>query len=119
MQELHAQKEIWRPNDKNALCLSFYVVSDNNIVDGRKYQIMHCMFCHTNPIIFNPRRKERKIVISYYKKGNNNIENTCECRSCIVGKKIVESTWLKHLATHLCPRIVFLSQKMFSQKTFT
>jgi hypothetical protein len=35
-------------NDKNALCLSFYVVNDNNIVDGRKYQIMHCMFCHSS-----------------------------------------------------------------------
>ncbi len=62
-------------------------MNDNNIIDGRKYQIMHCMFCHTNPIVFNPRRKERKIIISYYKKWNNNIENTCECRSCIACKK--------------------------------
>jgi hypothetical protein len=96
-----------------------YVVNDNNIVDGRKYQIMHCMFCHTNPIIFNPRRKERKIVISYYKKWNNNIENTCECRSCIACKKLMESTWLKHPATHLCSRVVFLSQKNVSQNYST
>jgi hypothetical protein len=68
LQKLHVQTEIWRPNDKNVLCSSCYVVNDNTIVDGRKYQIMHFMFCHTNPIVFNPRKKERKIIISYYKK---------------------------------------------------
>jgi hypothetical protein len=79
-----------------------------------------CIVCFvTHPIIFNPRRKERKIVISYYKKWNNNIENTCECRSCIACKNLVESTWLKHPATHLCSRVVFLSQKNVSQNFST
>jgi hypothetical protein len=30
--------------------------------------------------------------------------------------QFVESIWLKHLIMHLCPRIVFLSRKMFSQE---
>ncbi len=30
--------------------------------------------------------------------------------------QFVESTWLKHLVMHLCPRIVFSSRKMFSQE---
>jgi hypothetical protein len=30
--------------------------------------------------------------------------------------EFVESTWLKHLVMHLCPRVVFPSKKMFSQE---
>jgi len=30
--------------------------------------------------------------------------------------QFVESTWLKRLVMHLCPRIVFPSKKMFSQE---
>ncbi len=30
--------------------------------------------------------------------------------------QFVESTWLKHLVMHLCPRVVFPSRKMFSQE---
>jgi hypothetical protein len=28
--------------------------------------------------------------------------------------QFVDNTWLKHLALHLCPRVVFPSRKMFS-----
>jgi hypothetical protein len=30
--------------------------------------------------------------------------------------QFVESTWLKRLVMHLCPRVVFPSRKMFSQE---
>jgi hypothetical protein len=33
---LHVQREKWRRHGRNALCWSFYIVNDNNIVDGSK-----------------------------------------------------------------------------------
>jgi hypothetical protein len=57
------QREVWTSHDKNALCSSLYVVNENNIVDGRRPQIMHYMFHHINPIIFNPRAKQKKGII--------------------------------------------------------
>jgi hypothetical protein len=54
------QREIWKPHDRNALCCFLYVVNENNIVDGKKPQIMHYMFCHINPINFNPRIEQKR-----------------------------------------------------------
>ncbi len=44
------------------------ILNDNNIVDGNKPQIMRHMICHVNFVPFNPRKKERKGIITYYKK---------------------------------------------------
>jgi hypothetical protein len=31
-----SKEEKWKIHDKNALCWSFYVVNNKNIIDGRK-----------------------------------------------------------------------------------
>jgi hypothetical protein len=36
VQKLHVQRKKWKVHDKNALCSSFYLVNNKNIVDGRK-----------------------------------------------------------------------------------
>jgi hypothetical protein len=36
LQNLHLLKEKWKGHDRNALCWSFFIVNDNNIVDGSK-----------------------------------------------------------------------------------
>jgi len=61
-------KEKWKMHDRNALCWSFYIVNDNNIVDGSKFQNMRCMICHVNFVPFNPRTKKRRGFITYSKK---------------------------------------------------
>jgi hypothetical protein len=69
-------------------CWSFYIVNDNNIVDGNKPQIMsRCMTSHIN---FNLRiNLERKGIITYYQKNNiTTLKKTCGCRSCYACKRI-------------------------------
>ncbi len=60
-------KEKYRVSMTKIHCGGFLVLNDNNIVDERKFQIMHYIYCHISLIIFNPRTKERKGIISYYK----------------------------------------------------
>jgi FtsZ-binding cell division protein ZapB len=36
LHKLHLQREKWRGHDRNAMCWSFFIVNDNNIVDGSK-----------------------------------------------------------------------------------
>jgi hypothetical protein len=54
------QREKWRGHDQNALCESFFIVNDNNIIDGSKPQIMRCMICVVNFVLYNPRTKESR-----------------------------------------------------------
>jgi hypothetical protein len=54
------QREKWRGHDRNALCGSFFIVNDNNVVDGSKPQIMRCMIYVVNFVLYNPRTKERR-----------------------------------------------------------
>ncbi len=65
---MHLQREKWRGHDKNALCWSFFIVNDNNIVDENKLQIMRCMICHVNFVPYNLRITKRKGIITYFKK---------------------------------------------------
>ncbi len=81
------QKEKWRGHARNALSWSFYIVNDNNIVDGSKPQIMRCMICHVKFVPFNPRRKERRNY-KLKKKWHYKFEKTCGCKSCYTCKKI-------------------------------
>jgi hypothetical protein len=62
------QREKWRGHNRNALCWSFYIVNDNNIIDGSKLQIMRCMICCVNFVLYNPRTKERRRIITYSKR---------------------------------------------------
>ncbi len=43
LQKLHLQREKRKGHDRNALYWSFFIVNDNNIVDGSKPQIMKCL----------------------------------------------------------------------------
>jgi hypothetical protein len=36
LQNFYLQREKWKGHDRNALCWSFFIVNDNNIVDGSK-----------------------------------------------------------------------------------
>jgi hypothetical protein len=140
------------------------------------------MICHVNFVPYNPRIKERRGIITYFKKNgittlkkhvdsddvilaksfeeemNSPLRNIFEkeptkkrpnvsnfeildffgakdpFKKDVVHQKqflqylallviknhfpipFVESTWLKHLVMHLCPRVVFPPRKMFSQK---
>ncbi len=62
------QREKWRRHDRNALCRPFSIVIDNNIVDASKLQIMRCMICHVNFVSYNLKTKERRGIITYFKK---------------------------------------------------
>jgi hypothetical protein len=68
LQKLHVKKEIWRFNDNNAFCWSFYVVNDNNIIDGKIFHIMCCMFCHISLVLFSPQTKKGKELYYIIKK---------------------------------------------------
>ncbi len=52
---------------KNAPCWAFYVVNDNTQVDGKVFQVMHCMICHTKNVPFIAKTKFIKKTISCLK----------------------------------------------------
>jgi hypothetical protein len=52
---------------------------------------MHCTFCHTSPILFNLRKKERKRVISYYEKnGVTTLTKHVDADHALLAKKFEE-----------------------------
>jgi hypothetical protein len=64
--KLHVQRSLWRENNKNALCWAFYFVNDNKKVLKIAIQTMHCILCHSNPILnLNPKTQARKGLIIY------------------------------------------------------
>ncbi len=48
--KLHAQRNFWRGNSRNALCWAFYCVNDNKELNVTTFQTMRCILCHNNPI---------------------------------------------------------------------
>jgi hypothetical protein len=68
LQKLHVKREIWRLHDNNAFCWSFYVVNENNIIDGKIFYITCCMFCHTSLVHFSPQTKKGKELYYIIKK---------------------------------------------------
>jgi len=67
LQKLHAQRLLWKPRRRNAICWAFYVVNDNKPMDGKIPQVMKCHLCYKTPTLYTPRTKLRKGLISYYK----------------------------------------------------
>lgn len=68
LDKLHAQRNKWRPHNKNDLCQSFYYVNDKTKMDGKVPQFMKCYMCYKNPIeISNSRMQLRTCIIIYYK----------------------------------------------------
>jgi hypothetical protein len=47
---------------------SFFIVNYNNIVDGNKPQIMRCVIYQVNFVLYNPRTKGRRGIVTYSKK---------------------------------------------------
>jgi hypothetical protein len=46
----------------------FYVVNDNKLVDDKVPQVMRChLYCCKTFVLYNPRTKLRRGLISYYK----------------------------------------------------
>ncbi len=83
------QKEKWRGHARNALSWSFYIVNDNNIVDGSKPQIMRCMICHVKFVPFNPRTKERRNY-KLKKNGTTNLKKHVDANHVILAKRFKE-----------------------------
>ncbi len=68
MQQLQTQRKKWRPHNKNALCWSFYCVNDNLKANFDIHQMMCCLLCHSQPIVYmNSRKQLRKGLVTYYK----------------------------------------------------
>jgi len=65
LQKLHAQRWFWKPKGRNAICCTFYVGNDNKPMDGKIPQVMKCHLCYKTPMLYNPRTKLRKGLISY------------------------------------------------------
>jgi hypothetical protein len=64
--KLHAQKSSWRGNNRNVLCWAFYCVNDKKEVNITTPQTIHCIFCHSNPILnLNSKIQARKGLILY------------------------------------------------------
>jgi hypothetical protein len=57
-----------KKNLEKILVWAFYCVNDGKEVEAASHQVMRCILCYDNAInIFNPRTKERKGLIIYYK----------------------------------------------------
>jgi hypothetical protein len=68
LQQLQTQRKKWCPHNRNAFCWSFYYIIDNLKVNLDVLQMMHCLLCHFQPIIFmNSRKKLKKGLVTYYK----------------------------------------------------
>ncbi len=68
LQKLHVQRNFWRGYNKNSLCQAFYCVNDGGKVEVASHHVMRCILCYDTIInISNPRTKERKGLITYYK----------------------------------------------------
>jgi formate-dependent nitrite reductase cytochrome c552 subunit len=85
------QREKWRGHDRNALCWSFFIVNNNNIVDGSKPQIMRCMNCHVNFVSYSLRTKERKGTITYFmKNGITTLKKHVDADHIVLAKRFEE-----------------------------
>jgi hypothetical protein len=86
------QREKWKGHDRNALYWTFFIVNDNNIVDGSKPHIMRCMICHENFVIYNPRIKERGGIITYFNKyGITPLKKHVDANHVVLAKRFEET----------------------------
>jgi hypothetical protein len=68
LQKLYVQRKFWKGHNINSLCWAFYCANDGKEVEVGSCQIMRCIICYDNVVnIPNPRTKERKGLIAYYK----------------------------------------------------
>jgi len=68
LQQLQTQRKKWHPHNINAFCWSFYWVNDNSKVNLDVPQMMHCLLCHSQPIVsMNLRKQLKKGLVTYYK----------------------------------------------------
>ncbi len=68
LQTLHVQRKIWRRLNINSLCWAFYCVNEGEEIEAASHQVIRCILCQDNAINnHNPRIKERKRLITYYK----------------------------------------------------
>jgi hypothetical protein len=90
LQKLHVQRKIWRGHNKNSLCWAFYCVNDGEKVEVASHQVMRCILCYDTVInIFNPRTKERKRLITYYKTyGIITLKKHVDADHFIIAKKV-------------------------------
>jgi hypothetical protein len=68
LQKLHVQRKNWRGHNLKKIFWAFYCVNDGKEVEATSHKIMKCISCYDNIVnIPNPRTKERKGLIIYYK----------------------------------------------------
>jgi hypothetical protein len=65
-------------------------VNDNKPVDGKVPQIMRChLYCYKTHVLYNPRTKLRKGLISYYKTmGISSLEKHVDAEHCLLAKTL-------------------------------
>jgi len=70
----------------------FYVVNDDKLVDGKVPQVMRChLYCCKTFVLYNPRTKLRKGLISYYKTiGISSLKKHVDAKHGLFAKKLDE-----------------------------
>ncbi len=90
-QKLHAQKLFWKPKGRNVICWAFYVVNDNKPMDGKFPHIMRYHLCYKTPMLYNPRTKLKKGLISYYKtNGISTLKKHVDVKHHLLANKLDE-----------------------------
>jgi hypothetical protein len=91
LQKLHAQRLFWKPKGRNVICWAFYVVNDNKPMDGKIPQVMRCQLCYKTPMLYNPRTKLKKGLISYYKtNGISTLKKHVDVKHHLLANKLDE-----------------------------
>jgi hypothetical protein len=89
--KLHAQRLFWKLEERNVICWAFYVVNHNKLVDGKIPQVMRCHSCYKTHVLYNPRTKLRKGLISYYKtNGISTLKKHVDVEHNLLAKKLNE-----------------------------
>ncbi len=89
LQKLHAQRLFKTPKKRNAIC--FYVVNDNKPEDGKIPQVIRCHLCYKKRLLYIPRTKLRKGLISYYKtNGKLALKKHVDVEHDLLAKKLDE-----------------------------
>jgi hypothetical protein len=74
-----------------SICWAFYVVNDNKPMDAKIPQVMRIHLCYDTHVLYNPRTKTRKGLISYYKtNGILTLKMHVDAKHSLLAKKLDE-----------------------------
>jgi len=74
-----------------SICWAFYVVNDNKPMDAKIPQVMRFHLCYNTHVLYNPRTKTRKGLVSYYKtNGILTLKMHVDAKHSLLAKKLDE-----------------------------